>query len=48
MTTFSGRTLTIDAAGLDRLSCNAKTDPATGKKALKAKTLCESKFRNLT
>jgi uncharacterized OsmC-like protein len=48
MTTLSGRALTIDAAGLDRLSCNAKADPATGKKTLKAKTVCESNFRNLT
>ena len=48
MTTFSGQALTIDAAGLDRLSCNAKADPATGKKTLKAKTVCESNFRNLT
>ena len=30
MTTFSGQALTIDAAGLDRISCNAKADPATG------------------
>jgi uncharacterized OsmC-like protein len=48
MTTFSGHALTIDAAGLDRLSCNAKADPATGKKTLKAKTVCKSNFRNLT
>ncbi len=48
MTTFSGQTLTIDATGLDRLSCNAKADPATGKKTLKAKTVCGSNFRNLT
>jgi uncharacterized OsmC-like protein len=40
--------LVIDAAGLDRLSCNAKDDPSTGKKVLKAKTVCESGFRNLT
>lgn len=26
--------LVIDAEGLDRLSCNAKADPATGKKTL--------------
>jgi uncharacterized OsmC-like protein len=48
MTTFSGQALTIDAAGLDRLSCSAKADPATGRKTLKAKTLCGSNFRNLT
>jgi uncharacterized OsmC-like protein len=48
MTTLSGQALTIDTAGLDRLSCNAKADPATGKKTLKAKTVCESNFRNLT
>src|SRR4029450_9342637 len=29
-------TLAIDAEGLDRLSCNAKSDPSTGKKTLKA------------
>jgi uncharacterized OsmC-like protein len=48
MTTFSGQALTIDAAGLDRLSCNAKADPTTGKKTLTAKTVCGSNFRNLT
>ena len=48
MTTTSGQALAIDAVGLDRLSCNAKADPTTGKKTLKAKTLCESGFRNLT
>lgn len=40
--------LVIDAAGLDRLSCNAKADPSTGKKTLKARTVCESGFRNMT
>ncbi|ORB82731.1 peroxiredoxin [Mycobacterium kansasii] len=40
--------LVIDAEGLDRLSCNAKADPSTGKKTLKAKTVCESGFRNMT
>ncbi|KAA1250286.1 OsmC family protein [Mycobacterium simiae] len=40
--------LVIDAQGLDRLSCNAKADPNTGKKTLKAKTVCESGFRNMT
>jgi uncharacterized OsmC-like protein len=48
MATFSSEALTIDAAGLDRLSCNAKEDPSTGKKVLKAKTVCESGFRNMT
>jgi uncharacterized OsmC-like protein len=40
--------LVIDAKGLDRLSCNAKADPTTGKKTLKAKTICEAGFRNMT
>lgn len=40
--------LTIDAAALDQLSCTAKADPATGKKTLKARTVCESGFRNVT
>lgn len=40
--------LTIDAEGLDRLSCNAKADPGTGVKVVKAKTVCESGFRNMT
>lgn len=48
VTTFSGRALTIDAAGLNRLSCIAKADPSSGRKTLKAKTVCESNFRNLT
>jgi uncharacterized OsmC-like protein len=48
MTTTSSQALVIDAAGLDRLSCNAKDDPNTGKKTLKATTRCESGFRNLT
>jgi uncharacterized OsmC-like protein len=48
MATFSSEALTIDAAGLDRLSCSAKEDPSTGKKVLKAKTVCESGFRNVT
>jgi len=34
MTTTSSQALVIDAAGLDRLSCNAKEDPDTGKKTL--------------
>ncbi len=41
-------TLRIDAAGLERLSCTAKADPATGKKVLRAKTICEDGFRNMT
>jgi uncharacterized OsmC-like protein len=48
MTTSSRQALAIDAAGLDRLSCNAKADPTTGKKTLRATTLSESGFRNLT
>jgi hypothetical protein len=40
--------LVIDAEGLDRLSCNAKANPDTGKKTLKAKTVCEAGFRNMT
>ena len=47
MTTVSGG-LKIDAAGLDRLSCNAKEDPSSGKKVVKAKTVCEDGFRNMT
>jgi uncharacterized OsmC-like protein len=41
-------TLAIDAEGLDRLSCSAKSDPSTGKKTLTAKTVCEAGFRNMT
>ncbi|TNC28049.1 OsmC family protein [Amycolatopsis alkalitolerans] len=40
--------LKIDAAGLDRLSCTAKDDPSAGKKVLKATTVCETGFRNMT
>lgn len=40
--------LVIDAEGLDRLSCNAKADPEAGRKTLKAKTVCETGFRNMT
>src|ERR1700743_1375236 len=40
--------LVIDAEGLDRLSCNAKADPGAGKKTVKAKTVCEAGFRNMT
>ena len=40
--------LVIDAEGLDTLSCNAKANPETGKKTLKAKTVCEAGFRNMT
>lgn len=38
----------IDAEGLERLSCNAKTDPSTGRKTLRSRTVCEAGFRNLT
>lgn len=48
MSSFASQVLTIDAAGLDRLSCNAKDNPTTGKKTLKARTVCESGFRNMT
>jgi uncharacterized OsmC-like protein len=40
--------LVIDAEALERLSCTAKEDAATGKKTLKARTVCEEGFRNLT
>jgi uncharacterized OsmC-like protein len=40
--------LVIDAAGLDQLSCSAKANPDTGRKTLKAKTVCEAGFRNMT
>src|SRR3984893_7453620 len=40
--------LVIDAEGLDPLSCNAKANPDTGRKTLKAKTVCEAGFRNMT
>jgi uncharacterized OsmC-like protein len=42
------RALVIDVDGLDRLSCNAKADPSTGRKTLRAKTVCEAGFRNMT
>jgi len=45
---FMTDALVIDAEGLDRLSCNAKANPETGKKTLKAKTVCETGFRNMT
>ncbi|RJO71009.1 OsmC family peroxiredoxin [Nocardia panacis] len=48
MTTISGNALKIDAVGLDQLSCAAKEDPSTGKKTLRAKTVCEAGFRNMT
>jgi uncharacterized OsmC-like protein len=48
MATISTDALVIDAVGLDRLSCTAKDDPSTGKKVLKATTVCESGFRNMT
>jgi uncharacterized OsmC-like protein len=38
----------IDAEALEQLSCNAKADPTTGIKTLKAKTVCEAGFRNMT
>ncbi|MFT2016943.1 OsmC family protein [Streptomyces sp. 796.1] len=47
MTTINNA-LVIDAEGLDKLSCNAKADPSTGKKVVRAKTVCESGFRNVT
>lgn len=43
-TTLTG----IDAEGLDRLSCTAKEDPSTGRKTLKARTVCEAGFRNMS
>lgn len=47
--TTTEQTLTgIDAVALDRLSCNAKDDPTTGRKTLKARTDCEAGFRNMT
>lgn len=46
--TVARKALTIDAAGLDQLSCTAKADPSSGKKTLKARTVCESGFRNMT
>jgi uncharacterized OsmC-like protein len=46
--TVAKNALMIDAEGLDRLSCTAKADPSTGKKTLRAKTVCESGFRNMT
>lgn len=42
------KALTIDAEGLDQLSCTAKADPGTGKKTLRARTVCDSGFRNMT
>lgn len=43
-TTLAG----IDAEALNTLACNAKDDPGTGRKTLKARTVCESGFRNMT
>lgn len=41
--------LSIDADGLERLARNATSDPpSTGRKTLKAKTVCEGAFRNVT
>ena len=38
----------IDAEGLERLSCNAKEDPTTGRRTVRARTVCEAGFRNMT
>jgi uncharacterized OsmC-like protein len=38
----------IDCLGLDKLAQKNKTQPATGKVTLKAKTVTEGQFRNLT
>jgi uncharacterized OsmC-like protein len=38
----------IDEKGLAQLSSNAKENPATGKKTVRATTTCEGGFRNLT
>ncbi len=38
----------IDAEALDKLVCSAQDDPSTGKKTLRAKTVCEAGFRNMT
>jgi uncharacterized OsmC-like protein len=48
MTNTTNHALELDAEGLDRLSCTAKADPCTGRKTLKARTVCESGFRNMT
>lgn len=48
MTTVNAKLEGIDAAALDKLSCNAKDDPSTGRKTLKARTECEAGFRNMT
>jgi len=40
--------LVIDAEGLDGCRVKAKANPTTGKKTLKAKTVCEAGFRNMT
>ncbi|WP_406434237.1 OsmC family protein [Streptomyces sp. NBC_01589] len=44
ITTLTG----IDAQGLAQLTDNAEADPSVGKKTLKAVTICEGGFRNLT
>lgn len=38
----------IEADGLAELSRMAKADPSTGKKTIRATTMCEGGFRNLT
>lgn len=38
----------IDCFGLDKLAAKGKTNPASGKVTLKAKTVTEGQFRNLT
>ncbi len=38
----------IDCFGLDKLATKGKTNPASGKVTLKAKTVTEGQFRNLT
>lgn len=48
MTTNITNLVGIDAEGLDRLSCSAKEDPTTGRKTLRATTVCESGFRNMS
>lgn len=48
MTRPADAPLVIDAAALEQLSCTAKEDPSTGKKVLRARTVSESGFRNMT
>lgn len=40
--------LTIDAEGLEALSCKAQEDPSTGRKVVRTRTVAESAFRNVT